>query len=368
MTPSPLVRSVLLLSSFVVAATIAADASASTIAQNVSWTIDRPGTTTKYRIVAYGDSIFAGYKGSISEVAIYSAPTVDGEYASWEWEADIETIRRTKSGAKAGDVYRNKIVDDASYMQDPSTRIVTFEMCGNDGLNARNDFSGQDGTCDYTRLDGALGKCTRFVESAMVFINANAHPNVVRKVVSNLYYPGYDADDVQTDCTDEQTGQPVNKQDVFLPTLLRMNWRICNFAAQYGFECTDTFADFMGADYDSNDDNRKDSKALRWKAGESEFDYVQRIAVTLRDTVRDANMHFTTSQRSFDYIQSDDTHPTYRGGEVDLGTFGGSGEGESEPRFTDKQINRRRGKNPVWKKFGHERMGLGLALFNPSAP
>src|SRR5205085_7625307 len=50
---------------------------ASTITQNVSWTIDRPGSTTKYRIVAYGDSIFAGYKGSPFEVAIYAAPTVD---------------------------------------------------------------------------------------------------------------------------------------------------------------------------------------------------------------------------------------------------------------------------------------------------
>jgi hypothetical protein len=353
---------------FTLVLALAPDAIASTIAQNVSWTIDRPGTSTKYRIVAYGDSVYAGYKGSISEVAIYSAPTVDGEYASWEWESDVETIRRTKSGAKAGDVYRSKIVDDKSYMQDPSTRIVTFEMCGNDALNARADFSGQDGTCDYSRLDGALEKCTYFVERAMVFINANAHSNVARKIVTNLYYPGYDADDVQTDCNDQGTGQPVNKQDVFLPMLLRMNWRMCDFAMQYGFECNDAFADFMGADYDSNDDNRKDSKALRWKEGESEEAYVQRISVTLRETVRDPNMHFTTSQRSFDYIQSDDTHPTYQGGEVDLGTFGGSGEGDSEPRFTDTQLDRRRGKNPVWKKFGHERMGLGLANFNPSAP
>jgi hypothetical protein len=36
------------------------DALASTIAQNVAWTIDRPDTDAKLRIVAYGDSIFAG--------------------------------------------------------------------------------------------------------------------------------------------------------------------------------------------------------------------------------------------------------------------------------------------------------------------
>ncbi|EDN82737.1 hypothetical protein BIFADO_01519, partial [Bifidobacterium adolescentis L2-32] len=44
-------------------------AMASTLNQNVSWTVDRSGTTAKYRVVAYGDSIFAGYNGSISNAA-----------------------------------------------------------------------------------------------------------------------------------------------------------------------------------------------------------------------------------------------------------------------------------------------------------
>src|SRR4051812_7946781 len=126
----------------------AGTASANSVAQNVAWTIDRPESDTEYRVVAYGDSIFSGYKGSISSVAIYSAPTVDGEYLSNFWGTDVETIRRAKAGAKAGDVYRDKIVDDASYMQTNNTRVVAFEMCGNDALGARNDFSGQTGTCD----------------------------------------------------------------------------------------------------------------------------------------------------------------------------------------------------------------------------
>jgi hypothetical protein len=46
-------------------------ASASTLNQNVSWTIDRAGTTTKYRVVAYGDSIYAGYNGSTTNAAKY---------------------------------------------------------------------------------------------------------------------------------------------------------------------------------------------------------------------------------------------------------------------------------------------------------
>ena len=62
----------------VCAATIgaAAPASASTITQNTSWTIDRAGTTAKYRITAYGDSIFAGYYGSLSRACRKSLPHI----------------------------------------------------------------------------------------------------------------------------------------------------------------------------------------------------------------------------------------------------------------------------------------------------
>ena len=94
-----------------------APAWANTLNQNVSWTIDRAGTSAKYRVVAYGDSIYAGYNGSISNAARYSGPTVDSEYLSARWNADIESIRRTKSGAVAQDVYQNKIVTERSYIQ-----------------------------------------------------------------------------------------------------------------------------------------------------------------------------------------------------------------------------------------------------------
>ncbi|MCX7219460.1 MAG: hypothetical protein NTY70_11155 [Burkholderiales bacterium] len=117
---------------------LGAEAAASTLNQNVSWTIDRAGTTSKYRVVAYGDSIYAGYNGSTVNAAKYAAPTVDAEYMSALWNADIESVRRTKSGAIASDVYNNKIVAERSYMQASNTRVVTFEMCGNDGLQARH--------------------------------------------------------------------------------------------------------------------------------------------------------------------------------------------------------------------------------------
>ena len=103
-----------------------------------------------------------------------------------------------------------------------------------------------------------------------------------------------------------------------------MNWWMCDFARQKGFQCADSFAQYMGADYDSNGDGLIDSDALRYVAGESEASYVTRITTTLRSTMRDANTHFVTASTSYDYIQSDDTHPTYTGGTVTAGLFGGT--------------------------------------------
>src|SRR6516165_2229430 len=95
----------------------ASGALANTLTQNSSWTVDRSGTSTKYREVAYGDSIYAGYNGSITSAAIFSAPVVQGDYASNYWGTDVEIVRRCKSGAVASDVYNNKIVAEKSYMQ-----------------------------------------------------------------------------------------------------------------------------------------------------------------------------------------------------------------------------------------------------------
>ena len=342
----------------------AVPAAASTINQNTSWTIDRSGTSTKYRVVAYGDSIFAGYHGSIFNVAKRAAPWVDGEYASNKWNADVEVVRRTKSGAKADDIYNNKIVGERSYMQTSNTRVVMFEMCGNDFLQARSSFKGQSGTCNYGVLDTALANCTTYLQNAMSYINNNAYGGVKLKVVSNLYYPGYAADNALTSCT--VNGVKQNKQNVFLPYIARINWRTCNFANQYGFACADSFAQFMGADYDSNGDGQIDSDALRYVQGESENDYVTRITTTLRSTIRDANTHFANASTSYDYIQSDDTHPTYTGPTVYVGLLGGTGTGSGAPDYSGSQIVG--GKNPIWNQLGHERMGWALTANNPSTP
>jgi lysophospholipase L1-like esterase len=344
----------------------AADVSASTLTQNLSWTLNRADTSAKYRVTAYGDSINAGYNGSLSSVAIFAAPVVDGDYLQTKWRTDIEIVRRAKSGAIASDIYNSKIVNERSYMQTANTRVVTFEMCGNDGLQARSSFKGQSGTCNYAVLVNALNNCTTYQNAAMAYVNANASAGTRLKVVSNLYYPGYNADNVLSGCTDASTGQRVNMRDTFLPYIARMNWRACNFANTYGFRCTDSFAQYMGADYDSNGDGQVDSDALRYVQGESEAAYVTRIASTLRSTLRDANTHFASSTTSYDYIQSDDTHPTYAGGTKWLGFIGGSGSGSSAPDYPDSSYVG--GKNPIWNRYGHERMGWGLSVYNPATP
>ncbi len=73
-----------------------------------------------------------------------------------------------------------------------------------------------------------------------------------------------------------------------------------------------------------------------------------------------------SSSTSYDYIQSDDTHPTYTGSTVGVGLFGGTGSGTSGPDYTDAQIVN--GKNPVWNQLGHERMGWALTANNPPTP
>jgi lysophospholipase L1-like esterase len=347
-----------------VAAALAGEARANTINQNTSWTIQR-GAATTYRVVAYGDSIYAGYNGGLLSVARRAAPVPDGEYLARSWSANVEVVRRAKSGAIASDVYQNKIVNERSYMQDARTRVVLFEMCGNDYLQARSSFSGQSGTCNYAPLDNALANCTTYTERAMQAVNQYA-TTARAKVVMNIYYPGYAANNRASSCADAATGQPVNLQEKFLPYLARSNYRTCSLAARYGFACADAFAEWMGAEYDSNGDGVVDSVALRFNPAETEDQYVQRISVTLRSTIRDANGHLASASTSYDYLQSDDTHPTYYGGTIGLNLFTLTGTGSGAPDFTDAQIAG--GKNPVWNQTGHERIGWADSLFNPATP
>jgi hypothetical protein len=183
------------------------------------------------------------------------------------------------------------------------------------------------------------------------------------KVISNLHYPGYAADNVQSSCKDASTGTTINLRDKFLPKLAAMNYWMCEYARLKGFQCTDNFAQYMGADYDTNADGQVDSDALRYVSGDTEAAYLTRVTSTLKPTLRDANTHFVSSTSSYDYIQSDDTHPTYTGGTVTAGLFGGT-TGTGAPRYSTFTG----GKSPIWNQYGHERMGWAVSTSNPATP
>src|SRR5947208_331980 len=82
----------------------AVEASATTIAQNSSWTVTRTGATQTLRIVAYGDSIFAGYNGS-STICRRAEPLVTGEYSAALTGQNWIIHRRCQSGAVASGIF-----------------------------------------------------------------------------------------------------------------------------------------------------------------------------------------------------------------------------------------------------------------------
>ncbi|WNG42460.1 SGNH/GDSL hydrolase family protein [Archangium violaceum] len=362
--------------------------------QNSTWTVERDPALPTYKVVAYGDSIFSGYVpqqfdlGDVFElcgehetaagkkifgktpIARRAAPYVAGEYLSQKWNANIKVVRRTRANATALEILEDKIVAEREFMQSPDTRVVMFEMCGSNYLTARRHLREQDSStaCNYDELDRALAWCSTRMEQAMQYINANAHPNVKAKVIMNLYYPNYNANNSLTSCTDPQTGMRVNMQDKFLPYLARSNWRACHLAEQYGFECADAFAGMMAADQDQGQDNDSvvDSEALRYISGESEEDYVHRITVTLRATLRDASDHVDDQGISRDYMHDNDNiHPTFYGNTVnpDCDNFF---SGTRMPEFGDLELED--GKNPEWNKKGHERLGWEISKLLPASP
>lgn len=297
-----------------------------------------------------------------------AAPYVAGEYLSHKWNANIKVVRRTRANATALEILDDKIVAEREFMQSPDTRVVMFEMCGSNYLTARRNLREQSGTCNYDELDQVLTRCTARMEQAMQYINANAHPNVKAKVIMNLYYPNYNANNSLTSCTDPQTGLRVNMQDKFLPYLARSNWRACRLAEQNGFECADAFAGMMAADQDTHQDNDSvvDSEALRYMPGESEEDYVHRITVTLRATLQDASAHLDDQSTIRDYMNdNDDIHPSFYGNTVNPGCEAFINATRA-PEFSDLELED--GKNSVWNQKGHERLGWEISKYLPAAP
>ena len=113
-----------------------------------------PGTTTKYRVVGYGDSIFAGYHGSISSVAKRAAPWVDGEYAVEQ----VERRRRGRSAAPSRAPRRTTSTTTRSSASArtcrPRTRASSPSRCAATTSCRRAATSpARRGTCNYGVID-----------------------------------------------------------------------------------------------------------------------------------------------------------------------------------------------------------------------
>lgn len=341
---------------------LAANANAldGTIAQNSQWNVTRPGAQQTLRIVAYGDSIVAGYI-DVNNIAQRASTHVAAEYGAALWGQNIEVRRRAQSGAVGAQILA-RIQNDRAFMQSANTIGVHVVMCGNDYLQARSAFAGQSGQCNYNGLANALNACLTATRSALDFINANAGPNAKLKVVGNLYYPGFDSDNVLTNCTDPASGQRLNRRDdVFLAIIAESNWETCNLAAERGWVCADNFAEFMAADFDSNGDGVVDTDQIRYIHGESREDYVARIvAANDAGLLRDANFKQAGPSTTVGYLLSDDTHTTFVGPQAKAGLSGGTPGGNvgvfhaTSGAYAD-------GRNPTWNRNGHDRMGYALA-------
>ncbi|MGY6553384.1 MAG: hypothetical protein ACXIUM_02560 [Wenzhouxiangella sp.] len=331
-----------------------------TVAQNSNWNIERTGAQDTLRIVAYGDSIVAGFTGP-TEIAQRSGTHIAAEYAAVLWGQNIEVRRRAQSGAVASAIF-NRIVNDASFMQTNNTVGVHVVMCGNDYLQARSAFAGQTGECNFDGLAAALNNCLNFTEQAINFVNENAGPNARMRVIGNLYYPGFDADNVVTSCTAPGTGQPLNRRDdVFLAIIAESNWETCNLAVENGWICADNFAEFMAADFDSNGDGVIDIDSIRFIPGESLEDYVDRIlAANQAGLLRDSNFKQISQGATVGYLLSDNTHTTFVGPTAKAGATGGTPGGNVAVFHpTDEPFPGFR--NPDWNLNGHDRMGHVLA-------
>lgn len=329
-----------------------------TIAQNSAWNVQRTGAQDTLRVVAYGDSIKAGYT-NVTTIARRASTHVAAEYGAALWGQNIEVRRRAQSGAVAQGIFnRINSAADRAFMQSSNTIGIDIAMCGNDYLQARSSFVSQSGTCNYDVLQTALNNCVFWTEEAIKNVNEFAHPNVKLKVIGNLYYPGYDSDDQLTSCSDPDTGAPVNRRDRFLPLIAESNWRTCALAEEYGWVCADNFAEYMAADYDSNDDGEIDNEFIRYQSGESLDDYLARILYAYQaGLLRDSNFKATEPGTTVGYLLSDNTHMTFQGPTAkSTGTPGGNVAVffATDGPYPD-------GRNPSWNLNGHDRMGYALA-------
>jgi hypothetical protein len=128
-----------------------------------------------------------------------------------------------------------------------------------------------------------------------------------------------------------------------------------------GFKCTDSFAEYMGADYDSNGDGKVDSDGLAlcaWRKRIQLRDAHHQHAA-LDDSRRQHPLGVGQQQLRLHPVgrHAPDLHRRHRHGRL-VRRLHRSGA----PRYTSITG----GKNPIWNRYGHERMGWAVSTSNPN--
>lgn len=331
-----------------------------TCQQNTFAKITRSGATNTYRVVAFGDSIYAGYDKSLSlsSVARRSDPYVVGDYLATQWNANIEVVRLTESGATASQILADEVNGYGSSYINGATRVAMLDSCGNDFLQARSSMNSQTGTCSLAPLDSAVTNCITNTKSSLAKINSliagvsALSGKKVTRLLMNLYYPGFAADNVNLGCT--IGGVATNKQTVFLDRLAQANFQLCGAAEAAGWTCVDDFSHYMAADYDTNGDGVVDQVNAAYRGqGEGEANYRNRIngyRTTILHDSKTKGAVVNGAHASEDYLlTNDDTHPTYTGGTMSC-TTGSPSSSSFAQDYTASP-------NSVWNVYGHERGG-----------
>ena len=184
-------------------ALVGSEAMASTITQNMSWTIDRAGTTTKYRVTAYGDSIYAGYRGSLSSVA--QARRAVGRRRVPVASCGTPTSRSSAAPSRARwrpTSTTTRSSPSARTCRPPTPASSRSRCAATTACRRAAASPARAAPATTAPLNTALANCTTYQQSAMQYINTNATRARKLKVVSNLYYPGYAADNALSSCTD----------------------------------------------------------------------------------------------------------------------------------------------------------------------
>ena len=237
---------------------------ASTVTQNASWTIDRAGTSANYRVTAYGDSIYAGYYGSISRVAKRAAPWVDGEYLSQAWNADIEVssapFRRQRRTSTTPIVAERRIRT--------ATRASAPSRFRQRRLRAQH-FAGHPAYATDAAQHCA-SHCTT-TASREQSVNRTRTPTLA-SCRSNLYYRSTRRQRLAT--ADSACARQAGD---LLPYIARINLRACNFASQNGFACPDSSASTWGRLRLDND-----GRSTRWRGATSRRSATRTTAVRRR--------------------------------------------------------------------------------------